>query len=104
MTSSPLMRSRSLMAKTVTHLGESARAAIELSVEERIEHLRRPRWIGYSQAKKVLSQLEDLLSHPKTHRMASLLMVGDTNAGKTMLANRFVQLHPACDHPAGDAA
>jgi type II secretory pathway predicted ATPase ExeA len=92
------------MAKTVTHLGESARAAIELSVEERIEHLRRPRWIGYSQAKKVLSQLEDLLSHPKTHRMASLLMVGDTNAGKTMLANRFVQLHPACDNPAGDAA
>ena len=92
------------MAKTFAHLGESARDAIELSVEERIEHLRRPRWIGYSQAKKVLSQLEDLLRHPKTHRMPSLLMVGDTNAGKTMLANRFVQLHPACDNPEGDAA
>jgi hypothetical protein len=57
------------MAKTVAHLGESARDAMDLSIEERIEHLRRPRWIGYSQAKKVLTQLEDLLTHPKTHRM-----------------------------------
>jgi hypothetical protein len=36
--------------------------------------------------------------------MPSLLVVGDTNAGKTMIANRFVQLHPACDNPGGDAA
>ena len=34
------------MAKTVAHLGESARDAMELSVEKRIDHLRRPRWIG----------------------------------------------------------
>jgi hypothetical protein len=47
------------MAKTVAHLGESARDELELSVAERIDHLRRPRWIGYSQAKKVLNQLED---------------------------------------------
>jgi type II secretory pathway predicted ATPase ExeA len=33
--------------------------------------------------------------------MPGLLIVGETNAGKTMLANRFVQLHPACDHPDG---
>jgi type II secretory pathway predicted ATPase ExeA len=92
------------MAKTVAHLGASARDALELSVEERIDHLRRPRWIGYSQAKKVLNQLEDLLTHPKTHRMPSLLLIGDTNAGKTMLAQRFVQWHPACDNPEGDAA
>ncbi len=36
--------------------------------------------------------------------MPNLLIVGDTNAGKTMRANRFVQLHPADDNPAGDAA
>ncbi len=35
--------------------------------------------------------------------MPNLLIVGDTNAGKTMLANRFVQLHPADDNPDGDA-
>jgi hypothetical protein len=92
------------MAKDVAHLNESAQAALELSVEERLAHLRRPRWIGYTRAQQVLSQLEDLLTHPKTHRMPSLLLIGDTNAGKTMLATRFVHLHPACDNPDGDAA
>jgi GTPase SAR1 family protein len=38
------------------------------------------------------------------HRMPNLLIVGDTNAGKTMLANRFVQVHPADDNPHGEAA
>jgi GTPase SAR1 family protein len=36
--------------------------------------------------------------------MPHLLIVGDTNAGKTLLANRFVQVHPADDNPAGEAA
>ena len=92
------------MSEAVAHLNERARAALDLSVDERIAHIRRPRWIGYSRAKKILSQLEDLLTHPKTHRMPSLLLIGETNAGKTMLANRFVHLHPACDNPGGDAA
>jgi len=92
------------MTKGLTHLDERAQAALELSVQERIDFILRPRWIGYSQAKKVLSQLEDLLIHPKKHRMPSLLMIGDTNAGKTMLANRFVQRYPAFDNPEGDAA
>jgi type II secretory pathway predicted ATPase ExeA len=92
------------MSEAAAHLNKRAQAVLDLSVDERIAHIRRPRWIGYSRAKKVLSQLEDLLIHPKTHRMPSLLMIGETNAGKTMLANRFVQLHAACDNPDGEAA
>jgi type II secretory pathway predicted ATPase ExeA len=92
------------MADGVSHLNDSARAVLNLSHEARIEHVRRPRWIGYTRAKQLLDELEDFLTHPKTHRMPSLLVVGETNAGKTMIANRFVQLHPACDHPNGEAA
>jgi type II secretory pathway predicted ATPase ExeA len=92
------------MVEDFAHLDESTQTALELSLQERIDYIRRPRWIGYSQAQKLLRQLEDLLNHPKTHRMPSLLMIGDTNAGKTMLAQRFVQLHPAFDNPDGDAA
>lgn len=92
------------MVEDLAHLDESTRAALKLSLQERIDYIRRPRWIGYSQAQKILRQLEDLLTHPKTHRMPSLLMIGDTNAGKTMLAQRFVQLHPASDNPDGEAA
>ncbi len=92
------------MAEKVSHLHDSACAALDLPIDERIVRIRSPRWIGYTRAKQILSQLEEVLTHPKTHRMPSLLVVGDTNAGKTMIANRFVQLHPAGYHPDGDAA
>ena len=86
------------------HLNTAAREVLDLPAAERIDHMRRPRWIGYTRAKQLLDKLDDLLTHPKTHRMPNLLIVGDTNAGKTMLANRFVQLHPADDNPEGEAA
>ena len=86
------------------HLNASARAALGLPPAARIDRIRSPRWIGYPRAKQLLAKLDDLLTHPKTHRMPNLLIIGDTNAGKTMLANRFVQLHPADDNPNGDAA
>jgi type II secretory pathway predicted ATPase ExeA len=85
------------------HLSAAARAALDLPASARIERIRRPRWIGYTRAKQLLDKLDDLLTHPKTHRMPNLLIVGDTNAGKTMLANRFVQLHPADKTLAGEA-
>jgi len=86
-----------------SHLNAAAHGVLDLPAAERIAHLRRPRWIGYPRAKQLLNKLDDLLTHPKTHRMPNLLIVGNTNAGKTMLANRFVQLHPADDNPQGDA-
>jgi len=91
------------MVEAAAHLSENVQAALELSVEERLDRIRRPRWIGYTRAKKLLDKLDDLLTHPKTHRMPNLLIVGDTNAGKTMLANRFVQLHPADKTLGGEA-
>jgi type II secretory pathway predicted ATPase ExeA len=85
------------------HLSAAARGTLDLPTAERIERIRRPRWIGYTRAKQLLDKLDDLLTHPKTHRMPNLLIVGDTNAGKTMLANRFVQLHRADMTLAGEA-
>jgi len=49
------------------HLEPFAREALRLPAEERIDYLRRPRWIGYSRA----------------------------HNGKTMLAARFAQRHPS---------
>jgi Cdc6-like AAA superfamily ATPase len=85
------------------HLNDSAREALKLSKEERINRIRSARWIGYTRAKEILDQLEDLLTHPKKHRMPNLLIYGDTNNGKTMIVNRFHQLHPASDNAEGDA-
>src|SRR5215510_11021322 len=85
------------------HLNAAARAALALPPAARIDRIRGPRWIGYPRAKQLLDKLDELLTHPKTHRMPNLLIVGDTNAGKTMLANRFVQLHGADTTRAGEA-
>ena len=84
------------------HLNENARATLSLPLAERIEYVRSPRWIGYTRAKQILDKLEDLLTYPKKHRMPNLLLVGDTNNGKTMIANRFVNKHPAYDNADGD--
>jgi hypothetical protein len=83
----------------LNHLSKSAAQAMLLPIEERINYIRSPRWIGYSRAKVLLDRLEDLMSYPKKHRMPNLLIVGDTNNGKSMIINRFASKHPAYDHP-----
>jgi len=87
------------MTSRIDHLNESAKATLALSDRERIDFIRRPRWIGYTKAKEVIAQLENLLTYPKTHRMPNLLLVGETNNGKTMIVNRRRQLHPETDDP-----
>lgn len=84
------------------HLNESAMEALALSDSERIHKIRSERWIGYPKAKQIIAKLEDMLTYPRIHRMPNLLIVGDTNNGKTMLAQRFKSLHPAIDNPSGD--
>jgi hypothetical protein len=85
------------------HLSPSAKAALQLSDDERIERIRSPRWIEYTIARQILNKMDDLLTYPKTHRMPNLLIVGDTNNGKTKIVNRFYNLHHAHENPDGDA-
>ncbi|WP_240503621.1 MULTISPECIES: TniB family NTP-binding protein [Pseudoalteromonas] len=77
------------------HLNEEVQRQLTKSNAERIEYILSSRWIGYSKAKDILSKLEDLLLYPKKHRMPCMLLVGDSNSGKTMIAERFIDLHPA---------
>jgi type II secretory pathway predicted ATPase ExeA len=72
--------------------------------DERIAHIQKPIWIGHPRAKALLDRLEALLIHPKTHRMPNLLIVGESNSGKTMLVKQFQRLHKPSDNPEGEAA
>lgn len=92
------------MTDTPSHLLQKAAAYLERSAQERITYIRSPRWIGYPRAQEILAQLENLLTHPKAHRMPNLLIVGDTNNGKTMLVRRFCNQHKPDDNPEGEAA
>jgi hypothetical protein len=85
------------------HLTVKAKAALKLSDEERINYIRASRWIGYSKANEVIGKLEDLLTYPKKHRMPNLLLVGDTNNGKTAIINQFAKRHPRDDNQSGES-
>jgi type II secretory pathway predicted ATPase ExeA len=88
---------------TTSHLNHTAQAALVLSDAARINHINCEHWIGYTRAAQILDNLEYLLTFPKKHRMPNLLIVGDTNNGKTMIVERFQQKHKAQDNEEEDA-
>lgn len=75
------------------HLSQETKELLLLSNTNRIYSIQNSKWIGYSRAKEILGRMEDLLHHPPTHRMPNLLIVGDTNNGKTVLVNKFTSMH-----------
>lgn len=91
------------MGEEYKHLNEAARKALELTTAERIAYIRKTRWVGYTRAREILEQLEDLFTHPKTHRMPNFLLHSDTNNGKTTIMRQFLARHAAYDNPDGEA-
>lgn len=61
--------------------------------DERIATIRGGRWIRYARVEQIARKLDELLLLPKTHRMPNLLIVGETNNGKTALLTRFLAQH-----------
>lgn len=75
------------------HLQASTRLIADEADEKRIQYIQNTKWIGYPAAKRILDKLDDLLEHPTILRMPNMLLVGDTNNGKTVLVNRFFEKH-----------
>jgi len=73
------------------HVHESYRHVMALGERERVDFLETQRWIGYPVAARILDRLERLLRQPKRTRMQSLLIVGESNNGKTTLIERFLE-------------
>ena len=62
--------------------------------EARRQSFKRGRtWIKYPFAEQLLEDLEQLLAQPQCHRMHNLLILGETNSGKTMTMARFERRH-----------
>ncbi|NOU58878.1 TniB family NTP-binding protein [Marinifilum caeruleilacunae] len=59
--------------------------------ENRIFSIKKPKWIGYTHAHTILKKLENLRDYPRNLRMPNLLLVGDSNNGKTILLNKFTE-------------
>jgi len=80
-----------------SRLSSKALDALKLPEAERIRYIRKNKWFGYPKAKEVLDNLEDLLEYPKTSRMPNLLVVGETNNGKTTIIQEFLSRYPPDD-------
>jgi len=75
------------------HLTDEAAQVLLRPDHERINFIRSKRWIPYTRAKQVLDQLEHLLNHPRTTRMPSLAIYGDSGMGKSMIVEKFRDDH-----------
>lgn len=73
------------------HIHEKFRHVVLLPDKERIEFIDSPRWIGYSRAKEVLDVMQGLMNKVKQHRMPNLLLIGDSNNGKTTIIQDFAK-------------
>lgn len=84
------------------HLSPETKPLLEQPLEERITWVRRARWFVYPQAQVVLDRLEDLLAYPKQSRMPGMLLIGESNNGKTRLIEEFARRHPADENYGGE--
>ena len=67
---------------------EVAAASLDIA-SERIARIRSDRWIAYPRAMQAIDRLHELFEYPKRLRMPNLLIVGPTNNGKSMIAEKF---------------
>lgn len=83
-----------MASNELKHLHPAARALAMLGDAERIEALKRERWIDYPRATEALACLHRLLTTPQRHRMPCLVMHGHSDIGKTLIIAKFVREHP----------
>lgn len=82
-------------AQHLSNLLPEVQKQLELSDKERLYHIEEDKWIGYPIALDIIDKLETLLNYPKKNRMPGLLIIGDTNNGKTSIIKRFASKYKA---------
>jgi Bacterial TniB protein len=77
----------------MNHLSKEIELIAASGTDERINRILSEKWIGYTRAREIHQKMGYLLIHPKTHRMPNMLLVAPTNNGKTILLQRFFDVH-----------
>jgi len=80
-------------ANNYSHIYPDFVHIMALSNQERIDFMDQPRWVGYSRAKDIIEVLKGLLNKPVRPRMQNLLIVGESNNGKTTLIRHFGDMY-----------
>jgi type II secretory pathway predicted ATPase ExeA len=79
-----------------SHTNPATADLLILPAHDRVRAIRSERWVSYPRVQKVTRILEQVLDHPRTTRMPSIAIFGDSGMGKTMLMQKF-----CADHPSG---
>ena len=87
------------MAQQFDHLTAITAELLHLSDDLRIREVQSERWVHYPRAKAALAAMDRLAAHPRTTRMPSLAIYGDSGMGKTMLMKKFCEDHPSLVDP-----
>lgn len=85
------------------HLHSEAVKYLEASYDEQRFWLETRKWFPYDIGNQMLAKIEAIIKHPPTHRMPSMLLVGETNNGKTMLLEEAFGRHPPRSIPEEEA-
>ncbi len=88
---------------SVAHLTPLAAELLHEPAGRRSRAILEERWVLYPRAKHALGALNRLVAHPRTTRMPSIAIYGDSGMGKTMLMERFCSDHPARFDPEAGA-
>ena len=78
---------------TTPHLHSKTVQLLELPNKERQQAILAAKWIPYTRARHIGQKMDDLFTFPTSHRMPNLLVVGDTNNGKTAILRRYAKAH-----------
>lgn len=85
------------------HLAPEAHAVVEGTAAERLNFMRRPKWFGYPAVDVILERMESLLDYPTSHRTPGMMLLGDSNSGKSALCLEFLARHPVDPNLNGEA-
>jgi hypothetical protein len=72
-----------------SHLTDEAASILAGATDERVYFIQSKRWVAYPKAVQILEHLNKMLKHPRTTRMPSLIVYGDSGMGKSMLVDKF---------------
>lgn len=91
------------MGDDLAHLLPAIRPLAAAPAAERLARLRDRHWIRHPRADAIVTRLDALFEHgPGLMRPPNLLVVGPTNNGKSMLAERFRRAHPTTSSDDGE--
>ncbi|WP_187647754.1 TniB family NTP-binding protein [Nitrosophilus labii] len=66
---------------------------LDKNKEDRVNFIKAPKFIKHPKAIKLFKKLSDLMNEPRKDRIRSMLLVGDSNNGKTAMVKKFYEMN-----------